>query len=226
MDVSLSNNLFDVISTLPLPSSLFFNIIIFGKKGKARLRLIDCKLWYLFQFPSDGVSKLENVVTLRLDNNRLKRLPAEIGKMSSLHELSCSNNPDLDVLPDSIGLLRNLQVLYADNNKLSELPKNIGSCTSLTILSLANNRLTKVPEEIGRLSNLKMLNLTNNSIRNLPVTVLGLTKLGALWLTERQDKPLVTLNREFDQESNSYVVTCCLLPQLPKPGNLVASADV
>ncbi len=126
------------------------------------------------------------------------------------------NENEIETLPSNIGLLRNLQTLIADCNKLIELPISIGSCMQLRILSLAENQLKVLPDEIGRLSSLKVLNLNSNLISYLPFSLTKITNLQALWLSENQHKPLIQFQSEFDRESGQKVLTCFLLPQMPR----------
>lgn len=94
------------------------------------------------------------------------------------------------------------------------LPNEICSCSSLTILSVRGNKLSKIPIDIGRLTHLRVLNIVNNFLSNLPVTILNLTQLTALWISDNQSLPLMPLQKEFHKESQSYYLTCYLLPQV------------
>nr|CAD7426840.1 unnamed protein product [Timema monikensis] len=67
------------------------------------------------------IGHLEELITLKLDDNQLNLLPNTIGKLSKLEEMILSQN-DLEALPKSIGLLRKLRVLNVDDNMLEELP--------------------------------------------------------------------------------------------------------
>ncbi len=142
------------------------------------------------------------------------------------------NENEIETLPSNIGLLRNLQTLIADCNKLIELPVSIGSCMQLRLLSLAENQLKVLPDEIGRLSSLKVLNLNSNLISYLPFSLTKITDLQALWLSENQHKPLIQFQSEFDRESGQKVLTCFLLPQMPRensqksPKSIVSPTEI
>jgi hypothetical protein len=148
-----------------------------------------------------------------------------------LEELVFNEN-EIETLPSNIGLLRNLQTLIADCNKLIELPVSIGSCMQLRLLSLAENQLKVLPDEIGRLSSLKVLNLNSNLISYLPFSLTKITDLQALWLSENQHKPLIQFQSEFDRESGQKVLTCFLLPQMPRensqksPKSIVSPTEI
>lgn len=94
------------------------------------------------------------------------------------------------------------------------LPNELCSCSSLTILSVRGNKLSKIPVDIGRLTKLRVLNLVNNFLNTLPVTILNLTNLSALWMSDNQSQPLMPLQKEFHKESQSFYLTCFLLPQM------------
>ena len=79
---------------------------------------------------------------------------------------------------------------------------------------MRGNKLTKIPVDIGRLTQLRVLNIVNNFLTNLPVTILNLTQLSALWISDNQSQPLMPLQKEFHKESQSYHLTCYLLPQV------------
>lgn len=102
----------------------------------------------------------------------------------------------------------------ADENLLRTLPNEICSCSNLSILSVRGNKLTKIPIDIGRLTQMRVLNIVNNFLSNLPVTILNLTQLSALWISDNQSQPLMPLQKEFHKETQSFYLTCYLLPQV------------
>ena len=84
---------------------------------------------------------LTSLVTLKLDDNQLERLPANLGRMTALEEVYAAEN-FLTYLPPSIGWLRRLHTLNVDENDLEELPPEIGSCRHMKILSVHGNKLS------------------------------------------------------------------------------------
>ncbi|CAM1325269.1 Uncharacterised protein g8899 [Pycnogonum litorale] len=163
----------------------------------------------------ESIGNLKNLQMLKLDENRIRNLPRTIGKLSSLQELVLSVN-DLSQLPPSIGLLRKLGALNVDENYLECLPPEIGSCVSLTILSVRTNRLQRIPHELGHIPRLRVLNISDNFIKYLPFTITRLTQLSAIWISENQNKPLVPFQSAVDPETGQRVLTCILLPQIPR----------
>lgn len=106
-----------------------------------------------------------------------------------------------------------LKILLADVNALTRLPPSIGGCRSVRILNVASNNLLSLPDEIGNLKELRVLNLANNYLRHLPRTVANLPNLTALWLNDNQKKPLMVLQTDYDDKSQSQILTCFLFPQ-------------
>ncbi len=103
-------------------------------------------------------------------------IPAEIGNLTSLTDLSLRDNQLSGVIPAEIGNLTSLTSLDLSNNQLSgEIPAEIGNPTSLTHLYLDNNQLSgAVPPEINNLTSLNKLYLNNNELTDFPdVTVMS-----------------------------------------------------
>jgi leucine-rich repeat protein SHOC2 len=130
-------------------------------------------------------SRCERESELLLTGNQLTNLPESIGSLSSLNLLYLSHN-QLTSLPESIGNLSNLTWLKLGKNKLTSLPESIGSLSNLTNLYLENNQLTRLPESIGNLSNLTELDLTGNQLTSLPESIGKLSNLTELNLSNHQ----------------------------------------
>ena len=81
------------------------------------------------------LSQLENLKSLLINMNNLRKLPVEIGDMS------------------------NLSYLYIEGKKLKIIPHEIGNLTNLINLSIKYSSLKTLPAEIGNLLNLDYLNL-------------------------------------------------------------------
>ena len=77
---------------------------------------------------------------LNLAGNRLRTLPAEIGKLVDLVELDVSSNL-LERLPEGgIGRLAKLGELYLQDNQLSALPADLDGLVALTVFDVRNVR--------------------------------------------------------------------------------------
>jgi hypothetical protein len=123
------------------------------------------------------IGQLTSLKELSLIDNRLTSLPAEIGQLTSLERLSLQRNK-LTSLPAEIGQLTSLKELSLERNQLTSLPAEIGQLTSLRELYLQRNHLTSVPVEIGQLTSLKWLWLSENWLRSLPAEIWKLRAAG------------------------------------------------
>ncbi|XP_078383330.1 protein scribble homolog isoform X2 [Oculina patagonica] len=159
----------------------------------------------------DTIGKLKKLQLVKIDQNRLLCLTPAIGGLSSLSELILTENL-LEETPSTIGKLHKLTHLNLDRNRLTSLPVEIGSCTKLSVFSLRENWLMRLPSEIGNCRNLHVLDVSGNRLECLPLSV-GSLPLKALWLSENQSQPVLKLQTEDDEQTNSRVLTCFLLPQ-------------
>lgn len=90
------------------------------------------------------------------------------------------------VIPQALGNLNELNVIYLDGNQLAgEIPESIGRLQSLRILDLSNNQLSGIlPESIGNLINLRYLNISQNNLTGaLPQSLTLLSNIQTLNLS-------------------------------------------
>ena len=109
------------------------------------------------------ISKLENIVSFNLGGNSFEKFPKEICTLTSLDELSMSSS-ELTYVDKEIGNLKNLRILVLNFNQIKSLPKEIGKLTNLLYLELGRNQLTTLPNEIKYLTNLQELHMENNKL--------------------------------------------------------------
>ena len=81
---------------------------------------------------------------LMLGNNRISRIPPELGSIKTLCCLDFSHNPDITKLPDELGNLSSLYVLKIDGLKKLSIDAAILSGTPRTIVNFLEARLHKV----------------------------------------------------------------------------------
>ncbi|GEM_PF-2424337 len=118
-----------------------------------------------------AIGKLTNLTQLSLYNQQLTgSIPNEIGNLTHLTSLILNNNQLSGEIPPEIGNLASLTRLHLDFNQLSgNLPVEIGNLFELTLLSIANNKLTgAIPEQIGNLTKLTSLNFGRWDYTNDP----------------------------------------------------------
>jgi internalin A len=140
----------------------------------------------------------EGRTELDLSERGISELPDEIGQLTNLTLLYLYGN-QLTELPPEIGQLTNLTLLYLYRNQLTELPPEIGQLTNLTQLTLGGNQLTELPPEIGQLTNLTLLYLSDNQLTELPPEIGQLINLTQLALIINQ---LTELPSEIGQLTN------------------------
>jgi Leucine-rich repeat (LRR) protein len=111
----------------------------------------------------------------------LTEFPREIFDLAdSLETLNLSGNA-LDALPDDLGRLHKLRVLFCSDNRFTTLPESIGQCTKLDIVGFKANRIAHVPAAALPPS-LRWLILTDNQIDELPDTLGHCTGMQKLML--------------------------------------------
>lgn len=130
---------------------------------------------------------------LGLSGCGLTEFPDEIfGLCETLEVLDLGFNA-LSALPDDLGRLRRLRVLFCSGNRFERLPPVLGGCAALSQvgfrgtgmrevpaealppalrwLTLTDNRIETLPAALGRLPRLRKLMLSGNALRQLPETL-------------------------------------------------------
>ncbi len=92
------------------------------------------------------------------------------------------NDLNLVSIPENIGQLTGLRVLWLASNKIKALPESFGNLTSLKKLLMQRNEITSLPDSTANLDNLKFLRLDEKVKTNISDNV-------AKWL-EKQEKKL------------------------------------
>jgi len=133
-----------------------------------------------------------SLTTLCLKGNQLEDVPDSFGLLKQLTEIDLSEN-NIKVVPDSI-LLAPLKKLILSKNGLQVLPAKLGTCKTLEKLVADNNKFTKLPDSLGQLPYLRELNIAFNGVRWLPETFSTLKNL--TWLS-LSDNPALTHIPDF-----------------------------
>jgi len=120
----------------------------------------------------------------------INEIPIDLCKMRTLERLYLQNNK-IEKLPEEIGDLVNLKDFKLGGNNLKALPKSIGNLKNLEILTVWLNELVDVPPEIGQLKKLKGLSFWGNPFASLPEEITNLTQLREL---ELGDMPNLVLS--------------------------------
>ena len=155
--------------------------VVLGMTHLHTLRLIGHQFTVL---PYEVGDKLTNLTCLSLSNNKLRRLPENIGKLTKLTSLNVLKN-ELEVLPRSICMLKSLTSFECANNQLKGLPEDFGSLQALPRVVLELNELETVPASVGRLG-CEILQLSTNNIRELPPSIGKCPALHTLYINNNR----------------------------------------
>eukprot|EP01104_Vermistella_antarctica_P007707 TRINITY_DN188_c3_g1_i1.p1 TRINITY_DN188_c3_g1~~TRINITY_DN188_c3_g1_i1.p1 ORF type:complete len:1205 (+),score=279.57 TRINITY_DN188_c3_g1_i1:448-4062(+) len=132
-----------------------------------KTRLLDLETKNLTAVP-EGVSDLHSLTSLNLSNNRIADLPVEtFASLTNLVTLRINNNK-LTLVPD-VSALCDLQRLDLGKNRLHSLdPVRLSGMGEIARLDLHCNHLCDLPMELGCLTSLKVLDLSTNHLSSLP----------------------------------------------------------
>jgi Leucine-rich repeat (LRR) protein len=122
------------------------------------------------------IGEMSSLEELTVSNNRLETVPPEVGKLSKLYLLELNDNALVDV-PEEIGNLASLWFLRLENNKLQTINSGICKLLNISVLTLHYNRISEIPDEISSLTTLRSLGLDYNAISEVPITI---GQMGAL----------------------------------------------
>lgn len=129
---------------------------------------LDLSDWNINRVKKD-FEVLYQIEELNFSNNLITSL--DFGKMSSLKRLRLSNNKITDI-PANIANLVNLEELYLDGNNIYDITP-ICQLPKLRVLHIQGNRIVAIPKEFKNLVNLKDVHLdslyqTINELKQYP----------------------------------------------------------
>ena len=134
----------------------------------SRLTMLDVSNNRLEQLEHAELWKLQSLVSLRLANNRLTKLPKYFGQYKALRSLNISSN-SLSEFPEFLGDVKTLVDLDVSFNSISTLPI-IGQLVCLERLWATNNKLNgSFPTSINALTNLKEIDVRFNALDNIDI---------------------------------------------------------
>ncbi|XP_046682966.1 leucine-rich repeat-containing protein 40-like [Homalodisca vitripennis] len=142
------------------------------------LQKIDLSQNIIHELPS-GVSQCDGLESLKLNHNELGDLPEDIGDLKCLKVLNLNNNK-LFCLPQCIFKISTLLELTVSDNLIKTVHKDVGNLCDLTTLDISHNKLITLTAGVGFLNRLKHVNLSNNELQTIPhelTTICGLVEI-------------------------------------------------
>ena len=138
----------------------------------------------LIEFPREIFALADSLEVLNLTGNALSTLPNDLGRLHKLRVLFCSDNQFTEV-PAVLGQCRQLSMVGFKANQIRTLPA-AALPPALRWLILTDNVLEALPPEIGNCSQLQKLMLAGNRLTELPETLANCTKLELLRIAANQ----------------------------------------
>ena len=125
---------------------------------------------------------LAGATRLDLPSCGLGEFPREIFDLADTLEILNLNGNALRDLPDDLGRLHRLRILFGSENAFEHLPPSLGGCPRLEMVGFRNNRIASLPAE-ALPPLLRWLILTGNRLRALPDAIGGCNLLQKLMLS-------------------------------------------
>jgi len=169
-----------------------------------KLRTLQVTSQRLVAIPPE-IGELKSLDRLVLNDNLIRKLPAELGNLANVTYVDLSQNRLRGGIPATLGGLQKVAWLALDGNFLSgPIPAELGQCKALVRFSaernqlegpipaaladlpqlsqlyLSNNRITEIPAAFGHAAKLTELRLIGNQIVSLPPELTGAPKLQSL----------------------------------------------
>jgi internalin A len=134
---------------------------------------------------SDQFTRLMDLQVLYLNNNHLTAVPQVLGELQGLRILYLSENEIGEAQERDwqiLAGLRSLERLAINHNRLVSVASTIDGLENLNRLHLDHNFITSLPGQIGRLSCLTTLDLQHNVLTTVPPSLGELRNLEELGL--------------------------------------------
>ncbi|MGE8394543.1 serine/threonine-protein kinase [Pseudomonas sp. BIGb0427] len=135
----------------------------------------------LEHFPREIFDLADSLQVLNLTGNNLSDLPEDLGRLHQLKVLFCSQNR-FRHLPEGIGQCPMLEMVGFKSNQIEQV-SGAALPPRLRALVLTDNRIEYLPEALGDCPHLQKLMLAGNRLRELPASLARCTRLELLRLS-------------------------------------------
>lgn len=115
-----------------------------------------------------ALDRIPDLRSLKVQNNRMEKLPWYFPRLRHLTNLNVSNNK-FRTLPAVVMQLTKLVDLDISFNMLEKLPEDIGLLEALERLIIVGNQVSELPSTCSRLANLRMSDCRRNHISDLAI---------------------------------------------------------
>jgi len=123
-----------------------------------------------------SLKRLKNLKTLEMERNRIKHIPHFFRKMDALKEINLNFNT-VKLNKQAIKNLSRIDNILLAYNHLKQLPENINEWHTAKKLNFANNELSALPASFEKLNNLKILIFYKNHFDTIPAEIFRLHQL-------------------------------------------------
>ena len=130
------------------------------------LQRLDLSCNRIVDLDDAGLDSIPELRSLKIQNNRLEKLPWYFPRLRALTELNISNNKFRD-FPDVICKTTNLVDLDVSFNEIHELPDELGDLYKLETLIIVGNQVSRFPPGSTNLHSLKELDCRRNNVSDI-----------------------------------------------------------
>ncbi|KAK1314024.1 hypothetical protein QJS10_CPA06g01954 [Acorus calamus] len=134
-----------------------------------------------------GFMILQNLKSLLLADNHIKRVDPWISNITSLQAIDLSSNM-IEEFPSGFWGMQNLEYLHLGDNDIKRVHPSILNNTSLQLLDLSSNMIKEFPSGFWGMQNLEYLHLGDNDIKRVHPSISNNTSLQLLDLSSNMIK--------------------------------------
>ncbi len=123
-----------------------------------------------------SLKRLKNLKSLEMGHNRIKHIPRFLRKMNALKEISLNFNT-VKLNRQAVKNLSGINNILLADNHLKQLPENIDEWHTVRKLNFAKNELSALPASFEKLNNLRILIFYKNHFNTIPAEIFRLHQL-------------------------------------------------